>query len=61
VQPAARAGPSFRASIDDGKFHGVIAPITPTAWYVVNSFVVPVGAGIISPFNLRISSANHLM
>src|SRR5580704_6805164 len=30
VQPAASAGPSLRAIIEDGKFHGVMAPTTPT-------------------------------
>jgi hypothetical protein len=31
VQPAASAGPALRAIIAAGKFHGVIAPHTPTA------------------------------
>src|SRR5690606_17974801 len=30
VQPAAIAGAILRASIEDGKFHGVIAAMTPT-------------------------------
>ena len=29
-QPAAMAGPILRASMEDGKFHGVIAATTPT-------------------------------
>ena len=32
VQPAAMAGPSLRVIIAAGKFHGVIAAMTPTAW-----------------------------
>ena len=30
VQPAARAGPHFHATIRIGKFHGMIWPATPT-------------------------------
>src|SRR5699024_4702216 len=30
VHPAARAGPSLRVIMDEGKFQGVIAPTTPT-------------------------------
>ena len=30
VQPAARAGPSLRVIIANGKFHGVMAAVTPT-------------------------------
>ena len=30
VQPAARAGAIFQASISSGKFHGMICPQTPT-------------------------------
>jgi len=30
VQPQAKAGPTFRVIIANGKFHGVIAPTTPT-------------------------------
>ena len=29
VQPAARAGPSFQAAINSGKFQGMICPTTP--------------------------------
>ena len=32
VQPAAIAGPSLRVIIAAGKFHGVIAAVTPTGW-----------------------------
>ena len=30
VQPAARAGPHFQATISIGKFQGMICPATPT-------------------------------
>src|SRR5208283_4574773 len=30
VQPVASAGPIFQAAIIHGKFHGIIAPTTPT-------------------------------
>ena len=30
VQPVASAGASFHAAISSGKFHGMIAPTTPT-------------------------------
>ena len=30
VQPAARAGPHFQATISSGKFQGMICPTTPT-------------------------------
>jgi hypothetical protein len=30
VQPDARAGPTFQAAISSGKFHGMMAPTTPT-------------------------------
>ncbi len=49
VQPAARAGPSLRASIDDGKFHGVMAATTPTGWRVVMGFRPATGEGMIAP------------
>src|SRR5699024_11924114 len=32
VHPAASAGPSFLVIMDDGKFHGVMAPTTPTGF-----------------------------
>jgi hypothetical protein len=30
VQPAARAGANFQLAMLSGKFHGTMAPITPT-------------------------------
>ena len=38
VFPAASAGPSFHAAISNGKFHGMICPITPTASRCVNAW-----------------------
>ena len=32
AQPAARAGPTLRVIMAAGKFHGVMAPTTPTGW-----------------------------
>jgi hypothetical protein len=37
VQPAAKAGAIFQASISSGKFHGMICPTTPTALWPANS------------------------
>ena len=36
VLPAARAGASFHDESRNGKFHGTIAPTTPTGWRSVN-------------------------
>jgi hypothetical protein len=30
--PHARAGATFQAAIDRGKFHGMMAPTSPTGW-----------------------------
>src|SRR6202012_5592442 len=44
VLPAARAGPSLARLIWCGKFHGVIAPITPTASRaIVRCVLMPIG------------------
>ena len=59
VQPAASAGPSLRASIEDGKFHGVMAATTPIGWRVVISLRPAQGEAIISPCARRASSANQ--
>src|SRR5699024_12320324 len=59
VQPAASAGPIFRVSIAAGKFHGVIAATTPTGFlHTCRRFPGP-WAGIVSPYILFASSANH--
>ena len=49
VQPAASAGPSLRAIIEDGKFHGVIAATTPTGSLVTRMRRPAQGDGMTSP------------
>src|SRR5918998_1663768 len=49
VQPAASAGPIFRASMEEGKFHGVIAATTPTGSLVTRIFRSRQGDGTTSP------------
>src|SRR5215207_6147584 len=49
VQPVASAGPSLRAIIEDGKFHGVIAATTPTGCLMVRMRRPCQGEGIVSP------------
>src|SRR3954447_724749 len=49
VQPAASAGPSLRASIEDGKFHGVMAAMTPTGSFVTRMRRSAHGEGTTSP------------
>jgi hypothetical protein len=34
VHPVAKAGPNFQAYINNGKFHGIIYPTTPTGSYL---------------------------
>ena len=48
VQPAANAGAIFLTIILDGKFHGVMAPTTPTACFFTSNLWL-LGAGIVSP------------
>src|SRR5699024_6905291 len=59
VQPAAKAGPSFLVIIDDGKFHGVIAPTTPTGLGITSNRFDLIEEGIHSPYPLLASSAYH--
>src|SRR3954451_9884471 len=49
VQPTANAGPNFLALIDNGKFHGVIAPTTPIGCFVTEILLFGADAGTISP------------
>ncbi len=49
VQPAARAGAALRVIIAAGKFHGVIAAVTPTGWRITVRRCPFCGAGIVSP------------
>src|SRR6266446_2725715 len=49
VQPAAKAGPAFRVIIAAGKFHGVIAAVTPIGSLVTTMRLSEACAGIVSP------------
>src|ERR1700730_15463748 len=49
VQPAARAGPDLRVIIAAGKFHGVIAAVTPIGSLVTTMRLSEACAGIVSP------------
>ena len=59
VHPAASAGPNLRASMDEGKLHGVIAPAVPAGWRAANGPRSAVGAGTISPRARRASSTSQ--
>ncbi|MCY1309209.1 hypothetical protein D9M70_592820 [compost metagenome] len=49
VHPAARAGEILRATIDAGKFHGVMVPTTPTGCLMTSMRRSFAGAGKVSP------------
>src|SRR6202047_3393316 len=49
VQPAASAGPDLRVIIAAGKFHGVIAAVTPIGSLVTTMRLSAACAGIVSP------------
>ena len=49
VHPTARAGAHFLVIIVLGKFHGVIAPTTPTGCFITTILLSGIGSGIISP------------
>ena len=49
VQPAASAGPSFRVIIAAGKFHGVIAAVTPTGCFSTRMRLSAVSGGSVCP------------
>jgi hypothetical protein len=49
VQPAARAGATFRVIIAAGKFHGVIAATTPIGWRITMMRASARWLGIVSP------------
>src|SRR5699024_2348280 len=57
VQPAAKAGPSLRVIMELGKFHGVIAPTTPTGFGITSMRFDLTEDGIHSPYPLLASSA----
>ena len=43
VQPAASAGETLRVIIEQGKFHGVMAPQTPIGCLIASSRIRPLG------------------
>ena len=49
AQPAASAGAHLRVIIAAGKFHGVIAAITPIGWRKVRMRASGQGEGMVSP------------
>ncbi len=59
VQPAASAGPILRASMADGKFHGVIIATTPTGWRQTMMRLSAAWPGMMSPYMRLASSPNH--
>src|SRR6187549_2379903 len=59
VQPAAIAGPSLRVIIAAGKFHGVIAAVTPTAWRSTSTRFSAFMGGTTWPYTRSASPANH--
>ncbi|MNY14659.1 hypothetical protein D3C86_1478450 [compost metagenome] len=61
VHPAARAAPAFRVMMVLGKFHGVMAAHTPTGCFITIARRSAAGAGMVSPYGRRASSANHSM
>ncbi|MNK59195.1 hypothetical protein D3C87_782950 [compost metagenome] len=61
AQPAASAGPALRVSMAVGKFQGVMAAVTPTGCFSARMRRSACGAGMVSPYTRRASSANHSM
>ncbi len=61
TQPAAKAGPHLRVIMALGKFHGVMAPTTPTGSLVTTMRRPGSGCGMTSPYTRLPSSANHSM
>ena len=49
VQPTARAAAHFLVIIEFGKFHGVIAPTTPTGCLIITILFPGLGSGTMSP------------
>jgi hypothetical protein len=49
AQPAANAGPSLRVIMAAGKFHGVIAAVTPTGRLMTKMRLSGKLAGTVSP------------
>ena len=61
VQPAASPGDNLRVIIAFGKFHGVIAPNTPTGCFSTRNFLSGNGLSRTSPATRLASSANQSM
>ena len=61
AQPAAIPGATLRVIIAIGKFHGVIAPNTPTGCLKVRKRLSGIGLSMTSPQIRRASSANQSM
>ncbi|MNR37598.1 hypothetical protein D3C85_1556340 [compost metagenome] len=59
VQPAARAGPALRVIIAEGKFHGVMAAVTPMGCLITIRRLSAWWPGIMSPYTRLASSPNH--
>ena len=57
VQPAARAGASFKVSSKSGEFHGVIAPTTPIGSFLVYTKKLGLSEGMVSPWILSAAPA----
>lgn len=59
VHPAARAGAALRVIMAEGKFHGVIAAVTPTGCLRVTMRRLGVGELRVCPATRLASSPNH--
>src|SRR3954453_1478233 len=59
VQPAASAGDTLRVIIEQGKFHGVMAPQTPIGCLIASSRASGRCEGMVSPYTRRASSAKN--
>jgi hypothetical protein len=59
VHPAASAGAALRVIMAAGKFHGVMATVTPTGCFMVRMRRPGVGESSVWPETRLASSANH--
>ena len=57
--PAAKAGATLRVIMAIGKFHGVMAAVTPMGCLITINRRSFVGLGMVSPYTRLASSANH--
>ena len=58
-QPAAKAGAAFRVIMAAGKFHGVMATVTPIGCLITTIRLSVPCDGIVSPYKRLPSSPNH--